>query len=122
MNLKPTQIRITNTSPNEIDVDFNDIINEKLNQEGLYYEFEGKSDERPCNKLKLFNFIRFSSVDVIKSISKIKHPKINLEDFVSSRGNNKSRGLVDVKKSGYVKDIKLVITPKSYAVLTFFHE
>lgn len=117
--MKPTQIRVTNLSKEEVEIDFKDIINGvDLSLGGIRYELDGDSDEREDNRLKEACHLRMSSVDVVKSINKMIYPKIDLKDFRKRNWKN----LIDIKINIKVEQVKLIINPKYHIILSFYYD
>lgn len=117
--MKSTQIRVTNTSKNEVEVDFKDIINKvDLSSKGIIYKFDGETDKRDDNKGKVAYFLRIESVDVIKSINKMIYPYIDLKEYKKPNWI----GLIDITINLKAEQVKLIMNPKYYVILTFFYK
>ena len=122
LGLKPTQIRVTNTSNADVEINLQKPINGELLDDGVSYDFEGALDPRECNKLKEYYFIRLSSGNVLKSIKRFIEPEIDLEELRVKTGKFKDGRMVDVEMSGSIQDMKFTLAKKNHIVITFFHK
>lgn len=112
MKQKTTQIRITNISNNEVEVNFNDLIESKdLTSKGIQYAFNSTTS------ITQAKHIRISSTDVFKSIIKITSHTIKIKDY-EQRFTNK---IINIPVKIDIKDFKIIIDKMNHIVITFFH-
>lgn len=111
-----TQIRVTNISKKDIEIDFNDIINGvDLSSKDILYNFEGVFQQEL--KKEEVHHIRITSTDVLKSLVKIIKPNVKLSEF-----KGRTNKIINIPFKTKINQIKLIMSKMNHIVISFYHE